>query len=62
MADPHKHDPNVPHVPPQPVQPMPINLPTGDAENPHTSPLRHDQDTEPLDPALPPEPGHDINP
>ena len=41
---------------------MPVGLPTGDAENPHTSPLRNDQDTEPLDPNLPPEPGHDINP
>jgi hypothetical protein len=41
---------------------MPVNLPIGDADNPYTSPLRHDQDTEKPDPALPPEPGHDINP
>ncbi|OAM75712.1 hypothetical protein [Devosia elaeis] len=62
MTDPHKHEPDVPHKKPQPVPPMPVHLPTEDAENPYTSPLRHDQDTEKPDPALPPEPGHDINP
>lgn len=62
MRDPQRHDPKVPHSHPQPVPPMPVHLPVGDAENPHTSPLRHDQDTEKPDPALPPEPGHDINP
>ncbi len=62
MTNPPKREPEAPHRRQEPVPPMPVGLPTGDAENPHTSPLRNDQDTEPLDPNLPPEPGHDINP
>lgn len=62
MTDPRKHDPDVPHSRPDPVPPMPVHLPAENADNPHTSPLRDDQDTEQPDPALPPEPGHDINP
>ncbi|HEV7345222.1 MAG TPA: hypothetical protein VGN60_06285 [Devosia sp.] len=48
-------------APPEPVPPMPGTLPTTDAERPHTSPLRHGE-KEPVDPTLPPEPGHDPNP
>ncbi len=62
MPDPHEHDPKVPHKTPQPAPPMPVHLPTGDAEHPHTSPLRHDENGEEPDPALPPEPGNDPNP
>ena len=46
--------------PPEPVPPMPKGLPTGDAERPHTSPMRHGE--EPIDPSLPPEPENDPNP
>ena len=62
MPDPREHDDDVPHNKPQPVPPMPVGLPTSDAEHPHTSPLKSDDDTEEPDPGLPPEPGHDINP
>jgi hypothetical protein len=47
--------------PPEPVPPMPVSLPTSDAEHPHTSPLRQGE-SEPADPNLPPEPGNDPNP
>lgn len=57
----HKSRNDAEHAPPpQPVPPMPVHLPTSDAEKPHSSPLRHDD--EPADPRLPPEPGNDINP
>jgi hypothetical protein len=62
IADDVSGDVAVPHLRPEPVPSMPVRLPTGDAENPRTSPLRHDQDTEMPDPTLPPGPGHDINP
>lgn len=60
---PDKKEDSAPEVTPhpQPVPPMPVHLPTSDAERPHTSPLRHDGD-EPIDPELPPEPGNDPNP
>lgn len=48
--------------PPTPQPPMPVNLPTADAENPHSSPLRNDGEDEGIDPNLPPEPGRHINP
>ena len=61
MARQREHDDDAEHAPPpEPVPPMPVHLPTSDAERPHTSPLRHDE--EPVDPRLPPEPGNDINP
>jgi hypothetical protein len=60
--DPQAYDPKVPHNKVWPVPAMPVNLPVGDALHPHTSPLRHDENTEEPDPALPPEPGNDINP
>lgn len=62
MPDPHEHDPKVPHNKVRPAPAMPKHLPVGDAEHPHTSPLRHDEDSEQPDPALPPEPLNDINP
>ena len=59
MNEQRRHD-KAKAPPPEPVPPMPVHLPTSDAEKPHTSPLRHDN--EPVDPRLPPEPGNDINP
>lgn len=59
MAQKHQNDAE--HAPPPgPVPPMPVHLPTSDAEKPHSSPLRDEH--EPVDPRLPPEPGNDINP
>nr|WP_314260017.1 hypothetical protein [uncultured Devosia sp.] len=46
---------------PDPAPPMPVNLPTSDAGNPRTTPLRHGEE-EPLDYNLPPEPKNDWNP
>lgn len=60
MAEKYDPDKNK-AAPPQPVPPMPVALPTGDAERPHTSPLRRGE-KEPVDPNLPPEPGNDSNP
>ena len=47
--------------PPEPVPPMPIERPTIESEHPHSTPGHHDP-RESIDPELPPEPGHDINP
>jgi hypothetical protein len=56
-----KDKPEPRHPAPQPVPPMPLGLPTSEADRPHTTPLRHGEN-EPEDPLLPPEPSHDINP
>lgn len=55
------HRPTVGHRP-VPVPPMPNFFPIGDAENPHSTSLRHDPEDRPIDPRLPPEPGSDPNP
>ena len=47
--------------PPTPVPPMPVHLPTPDAEHPRSTPGQHDP-RQPIDPRLPPEPGNDPNP
>jgi hypothetical protein len=61
--DPNRNDKSdKPVRPAQPQPPMPVHLPTGDAEHPHSSPLRQDVEEDGFDPNLPPEPGHDINP
>jgi len=62
MRDPLERRPENRPLHPDPVPPMPAHLPAGDGDNPHTSPLRHDQDTEPLDTDLPPEPSNDPTP
>ncbi|WEK06265.1 MAG: hypothetical protein P0Y65_08480 [Candidatus Devosia phytovorans] len=46
---------------PDPVPPMPVNLPTSNADHPGTTPLRHGE-KDPLDYNLPPEPKNDWNP
>lgn len=48
-------------APPDRVPPMPVGLPTSNAERPHDALLRHG-DSESEDPSLPAEPSHDINP
>lgn len=59
-ADPG-HDPARDHRP-EPVPAMPSYLPISDAENPHSTSLRHDPEDRTIDPRLPAEPGNDINP
>lgn len=45
------------------VPPMPAALPTEDTQNPHSTPLRREQERDvPADPDLPPEPTHDPAP
>lgn len=41
---------------------MPVHLPTEDTDNPHSTPLRHEQEHELPDPDRPVEPENDIAP
>lgn len=42
---------------------MPVHLPTEDTQNPHSTPLRREQEHDlPIDPELPPEPSKDPAP
>lgn len=52
MRDPLERSPEMPRPPEDPVPPMPVNLPTEDTDNPHSTPLREEEEMEP-DPAPP---------
>ncbi|WIY54318.1 hypothetical protein O9Z70_07325 [Devosia sp. YIM 151766] len=62
MRDPLERSPEMPRQPHDPVPPMPVNLPTEDTDNPHSTPLRHDVEDQPIEPHRPPEPENDANP
>lgn len=62
MPDPLERRPENREIEPDRVPPMPAHLPTEDTENPRSTPLRRDQESERPASDGPPEPGLDETP